>query len=98
MEVRLQLETGGRGSFVIQPGSEPIAEMLFAIRGGMMIVYHTEVVPESEGKGLAKELLDALVVYARKNKLEIVARCPYVRSVFQRHPEEYKDVWNPSTE
>ena len=55
--------------------------------------FHTEVVKEEEGKGLAKKLLDHLVDYARTHKLKVVPLCPYVYAQFKRHRSEYADLW-----
>jgi predicted GNAT family acetyltransferase len=74
-------------------GDERIGEMLISISGKEMTVYHTEVVPKAEGKGLAKQMLNEMVAYARKNNLKVIALCPYVHAQFTRHPDEYADVW-----
>jgi hypothetical protein len=51
------------------------------------------VLKTAEGKGLGKKLLEEMVNYARKNKLKVIALCPYVFAQFRRHPEEYADIW-----
>ncbi|RYG04616.1 MAG: N-acetyltransferase, partial [Chitinophagaceae bacterium] len=48
------------------------------------------------GKGLAKELLNTMVAYARANRLKVVPLCPYVHAQFKRHPEDFADVWSAS--
>ena len=48
---------------------------------------------KAEGKGLAKKLLIAMVDYARKNNLKVIALCPFVHAQFLRHPDEYKILW-----
>lgn len=53
---------------------------------------HTEVPPEYEGKGYAKQLLDALVEFAVGKHAKIVPVCPYVVSQFRNNPEEYAAV------
>ena len=68
--------------------------MIISISGKELTVYHTEVVPEAEGKGLAKKLLDAMVSYAREHKMKVIPLCPYVHAQFKRHPDEYKDVYS----
>jgi len=55
---------------------------------------HTEVDPAHEGKGIAHQLLDAMVAYARENKLQVVPLCPFVLAQFRRHPELYADLWH----
>ncbi len=92
-DVALNLSSNGSGHFYIMDGGEKIAEMIIDISGNDLIVYHTEVSPEAEGKGLAKKLLDAMVDYSRKNHLMVIALCPYVYKQFQRHPADYDDIW-----
>jgi len=92
--VKLYLDENSHGHFYIDENGTQIAEMIIDISGDNLTVYHTEVLPQGEGKGLAKQLLKAMVDYAREKKLKITALCPYVLAQFKRHPEEYQDVWN----
>jgi predicted GNAT family acetyltransferase len=92
-EVKLNLDEKGHGAFYITNGTEEIGEMIVEIRGDDLTVYHTEVSPEEEGKGLAKLMLTTMVDYARNHHLSVIPLCPYVHSQFKRHPEEYMDVW-----
>jgi uncharacterized protein len=92
-EVKLNVNEKGRGAFTIMEGEEQIGEMAVGISGDNMTVYHTEVAPEAEGKGYAKQLLKAMTDYARDKQLKVTPRCPYVHAQFKRHPEEYADIW-----
>src|SRR5688572_26337669 len=93
-EVQLTLDEKGHGHFYIPDGEEQIGQMEISVSKDHMTVYHTEVLPKAEGKGLAKKLLITMVDYARKNNLKVVPLCPYVHAQFKRHPEEYADVWS----
>jgi len=92
-EVQLSLNEKNHGHFYIHDRGEQIAEMQIGISGNDLTVYHTEVLPDYEGHGLAKKLLSAMVDYARKNQLQVIALCPYVFAQFKRHPQEYYDIW-----
>ena len=92
-EAQLNLKTNGSGYFYINEGEEKVGEMMIDISGNDLTVYHTEVLPKAEGKGLAKKLLTTMVDYARKNNLKVIALCPYVHAQFLRHPDEYNDIW-----
>ncbi|MEO6837010.1 MAG: GNAT family N-acetyltransferase [Ginsengibacter sp.] len=92
-EVKLTLNEKNQGHFYINENDEQVAEIVFGISGNDLTVYHTEVLPKAAGKGLAKELLTAVVDYSRKNDLKVIALCPYVFAQFKRHPEEYVDIW-----
>ena len=92
-QVQLTLNEKKHGRFYINENDEQIAEMQIGISGNDLTVYHTEVLPDYEGHGLAKKLLSAMVDYARKNQLQVIALCPYVFAQFKRHPQEYDDIW-----
>ena len=92
-DVKLKLDEKGNGRFYIMDEEEQIAEMQINISGNDLTVFHTEVSPKAEGKGLAKKLLAAMVDHARKNVLKVIPLCPYVHAQFKHHPEEFQDVW-----
>lgn len=93
-EIILKLDEKGKGGFYFLQDKEQVGEMEISITGTTLIVYHTEVAPKAEGKGLAKKLLEEMTGYARKNGLTVVPYCPFVHAQFKRHPEQYADIWN----
>jgi predicted GNAT family acetyltransferase len=95
-EIKLKLESNGKGAFVIEEGDDRIAEMAIGISGSNMTVFHTEVSDKLKGQGVAAKLLSTMVQYARDKNLKVIALCPYVNAQFKRHPELYTDVWNQS--
>ncbi len=97
-DVTFNLDKKGHGNFYILDGDEQIAEMEVSVSGNDLTVYHTEVSPKAEGKGLAKKLLYTMADHARKNGLKVFALCPFVYAQFKRHPEEYADLWNKDQE
>ncbi|TCC94332.1 N-acetyltransferase [Pedobacter frigiditerrae] len=93
-EVKLNLNEKNHGAFLVLDGDEQLGEMVLAIVDNDLIVYHTEVSPKAEGKGLAKLMLNAMVAYAREKNLKVIPLCPYVHAQFKRHPADYEDIWN----
>jgi predicted GNAT family acetyltransferase len=93
-EVKLKLNEEGEGAFMLLDGDQPAGEMLFSMRGTNLRVFHTEIDPEYEGQGLAKKLLDAMAAYARQHGLKVTPLCKYVHAQFQRHPDQFADIWN----
>ncbi|QRQ99674.1 GNAT family N-acetyltransferase [Dyadobacter sandarakinus] len=93
-EVKFKLDQRKRGGFFIEEGDKQIGEMVIGLSDHTLTVYHTEVAPEMEGKGLAKKMFDEMVRYARENGLVVVPLCEYVHAQLRRHPEEYADVWS----
>jgi uncharacterized protein len=92
-QVQLNLSDTGKGLFYIEEDGERIAKMYITITPGVLRAIHTEVDQKAEGRGLAKQLLTTMVQYARDNTLNVIPDCPYVRAQFQRHPDEYADIW-----
>ena len=87
-----KLDEKGQGGFYVMEDEKQAGEMAISISGKELTVYHTEVLPEYEGKGLAKMLLNDMVTHARENNMKVIALCPYVKAQFQRHPELYADL------
>jgi predicted GNAT family acetyltransferase len=59
----------------------------YKIEDGMITLFHTEVPIELRGLGLATKLAEYALNYAKKNDLEIVPYCPFIRSYIKEHPE-----------
>ena len=92
-EIKFNLNQKGDGGFYIMDGTRQLGEMAINIQDQKLTVYHTEVDPELEGKGMGKLLLDAMAEHARKHELKVIPLCPYVHLQFKRHPEQYADIW-----
>ena len=95
-EVQFQKDEKGMGNFSIMEEEKQLGELVIEIKGNKLNALHTEVVPEAEGKGLAKELFLAMVAYARKEKLTVNPLCTYVHLQLKRNADEYADIWKPS--
>lgn len=91
--IKLELDSKNIGQFIITAEGEKLGEMDILISGGTLTVFHTEVLPKVEGKGLAKKLFESMVNYARKNNLKVVALCPFIFAQFKRNPQQYIDIW-----
>ncbi len=82
-----------KGSFVIEENGERVAEMIVGVVGDEMAVYHTAVLEQKQGQGLALQLLDAMADYARAHHLMVATYCPFVKSQFSKQEEKYGDIW-----
>ena len=54
---------------------------------GRLTITHTIVPPEIGGRGIAGQLMQALIADARAQGFRIVPECSYVVAQFRRHPE-----------
>jgi uncharacterized protein len=66
-------------------GHTAIAE--YTIRDGVMVMPHTVVPPELEGRGIAGQLVAAALAHARAAGLKVNPQCSYVAAYMRRHPE-----------
>lgn len=78
-------ETGGRGEFFIERDNVRVAEMTYRrLNASTVLIDHTEVDFSLRGGGVARQLLDAAVAWARQNGAKIDATCSYVLVQFAR--------------
>jgi uncharacterized protein len=75
-ESRFELRMGGR-----------LAELVYRVRGGRLVLVHTEVPPELEGHGFGGRLVTAAVDRAEREGLVLVPLCPFARDWLERHPD-----------
>lgn len=72
-------QQGGGGEFFIERDGVRVAELTYRRPGSSTIlVDHTQVDVGLRGGGVARQLLDAAVAWARQNNLKIDATCSYV--------------------
>lgn len=96
--IKARLNAQGSGAFTLYEQETERGEMVVGTSGHELTVYHTQVAPEAEGKGYAKQLLDAMVDYARTHHLSVRPLCPYVHAQFRHHPDQYADLWTEPVE
>jgi uncharacterized protein len=63
------------------------AELIYHIRGNRLVLIHTEVPLELEGRGIGGRLVTAAVDRAVREGLILVPLCPFARGWLERHPE-----------
>lgn len=59
----------------------------YRMHGDTMMLVHTEVPPQLEGRGIASLLVHAAFDHARRNGWDVLPVCSYVRAWVRRHPE-----------
>jgi predicted GNAT family acetyltransferase len=59
----------------------------YRMHGDTMMLVHTEVPPQLEGRGIASHLVRAAFEHARQNGLDVLPVCSYARVWARRHPE-----------
>ena len=59
----------------------------YRLRDGVIILPHTVVPEEFEGRGVGSALAQAVLGYAREQGLEVVPTCPFIAGYITKHPE-----------
>ena len=65
-----------------------LAELVYRFDGDRMVLIHTEVPEELEGRGLGGQLVRAAIGHAAERGIILVPRCPFARGWLERHPDE----------
>jgi predicted GNAT family acetyltransferase len=78
-------EEDGRGAFYVEREGARLAEMTYVRAGeGLVIIDHTLVHEALRGLGVARQLLDAAVAWARATGTRVRATCPYASAQFEK--------------
>lgn len=54
---------------------------------GDLIITHTEIPEELEGKGVASRMMKAVLEDIEAQGRKVIPQCPFSRNYIQRHPE-----------
>lgn len=64
-----------------------LAVVEYVRTGDTLILTHTGVPEQLEGRGIGSELVRSVLEDARRQELRIVPQCPFVAAYIRRHPE-----------
>lgn len=87
------IDNTDKGEFFLEnEQGQRIAEISYVWRDAHKIVAdHTWVDDSLRGQGVARQLLDTLVDFAREKQLKIIPTCSYVEVMFRRE-KSFADV------
>jgi uncharacterized protein len=69
-----------------------LAELIYRRNGRRLVLIHTEVPAELEGRGFGGRLVAAAVSRAAREDLTLVPLCPFARGWLERHPDRAAGV------
>lgn len=79
-------ETASRGAFHIHHNGKQVGEMTYSrTNPSLVVVDHTYVDPNLRGHGIAQQLQDAMVAWARETHTKVIPVCSYVKLQFDRN-------------
>jgi uncharacterized protein len=64
----------------------------YRLKPGHIVLPHTVVPPEFEGKGVASALARHAFGYARDHGLKVIPTCPFMSAWVKKHPEQHDIV------
>lgn len=71
---------------------DPMAEITFVQNGdNRLIIDHTYVSDELRGQGIAGDLVENVVLFAREKGKKVMPLCPYAKDKIEKTPA-YQDV------
>jgi uncharacterized protein len=74
------------------------AELVYRVEPGRLVLVHTGVPPELEGRGIGVALVRASIARAAAQGLTVVPWCPFARKWLRAHPDAARGVavdWTP---
>ena len=91
MEILLK-ESDSKGFAMARENDKQAGMMTYSIAGAALIIIdHTEVEPEFNGKGVGKQMLYKIVEMAREKSIKIIPLCPFAAATFKKL-DDIKDV------
>jgi predicted GNAT family acetyltransferase len=81
----------GQNRFEIGADGEVAGFLTYQRGKGQIALIHTEIEPAYEGRGLASQLIVAVLDQARADGLDVLPFCPFVRRYIADH-DEYLDL------
>ncbi len=88
--------SAGAGEFSIAVEGKTVGHACVADRDNQRVFYHTEVDDEFGGRGLATILIQHALAATRDDGKRIVAVCPMVANVLEKHPG-FSEIADPVT-
>ena len=64
-----------------------VAELVYRRHGDRLVLEHTGVPDELEGRGVGGMLVNAAIERAVEQGLTVVPQCPFARRWLERHPD-----------
>lgn len=64
----------------------------YRLRPDRITVFHAEIRPEFQGRGLADRLAQETLEDIRRRGLVVVPTCPFFAAFIRKHPDEFLDL------
>jgi uncharacterized protein len=79
------VDSAKSGAFYVENSGRRLAEMTYSrTNAAMIIIDHTDVDSSLGGQSVGRQLLDALVRWARITNTKVIALCPFANAQFRK--------------
>jgi predicted GNAT family acetyltransferase len=68
-------------------GDQVVGFSQYRLVSGRIILFHTEVDPAFEGRGIGGRLAAGALEHALSHGWRVTVKCPFIGAYLQRHPE-----------
>jgi hypothetical protein len=91
---KIEIHEGEKGItfFSLNVNGQEVGRMMVNISPGILKAGYTSVGLTERKNGFGKRLVNAVVDYARENRLKIIPECGFVAMMFNKYPETYGDI------
>ena len=86
-EIRV-VDNRERKHYELWVGEALAGTIVYGIKPGAIVLIHTQVDEQLEGRGLGSKLVRGALDDIRSRGLRLVPLCPFVRAYLERHPDE----------
>jgi predicted GNAT family acetyltransferase len=73
--------------YTITVDGAPAGRLDYQLEPGLISMYHAEIDPSMDGRGLGSRLVGYALDDARERGLGVLPRCPFVKHYIQRNPD-----------
>jgi predicted GNAT family acetyltransferase len=79
------IDNRGQNRYELRDGDEVVGFTEYHFYGTELALLHTEIRPESGGRGLGSELIKGVLDDARSRDLKVLPYCQFVRAYIGKH-------------
>ena len=76
----MKIESGLNMFYIGETEEEPLAKATYRIEDEKLYIDHVFVMPQLRGQGIAADLVEAVISYAKDKELQVVPICSYAKS------------------
>ena len=76
-----------RSRYEAREGDQVAGYITYRTRPGVVVLVHTEVDPDFEGRGVGSRMARSVLEAIRSGGMHVDPVCPFITSYIQRHPE-----------